>query len=501
MFNIPQAAQPSYDVNAVREATAKAPLWVHFGAGNIFRAFIAALQDDLLNKGLCNRGVIAAEPFDPEIIEAVYRPYGNRALLVTLRADGSTRLAVSASVTEALAPLPGTPDHQRLVEVMEAPSLQMASFTITEKGYRGPVTELLAGLMRGRYRAGGAPLALVSMDNCSRNGELLRSAVLEAAKAYGDGGFSAYLSDPSRVSFPWSMIDKITPAPSPDVQKTLPNPADWSPTRTARGTVVAPFVNAEEPQYLVIEDSFPNGRLPLEKAGVYFTDRETVRRAERMKVTACLNPLHTALAVFGSLLRIGTIADCMKDPDLAALARRIGYDEGLPAVEHPGIFEPKDFLDEVVTKRLVNPFLPDTPARIASDTSQKLPFRFGGTIKAYAAREELSADDLTAIPLVLAGWVRYLMETGDDGGPLALSPDPMLPRLTAALKDVRFGEPLTAKNARAVFADAALFGCDLYAAGLGARCEDHLAAMLKGPGAVRERLRISLSPARPSAAP
>ncbi|MDR0324816.1 MAG: mannitol dehydrogenase family protein [Oscillospiraceae bacterium] len=492
MFPIPNAAQPSFDVQAMRERTEKAPVWVHFGAGNIFRGYIAMLQDELLNKGLSDKGVIAAESFDPEIIEAVYRPYDNHTLLVTLCPDGSTRLDVSASVAEALAAVPGTPDYDRLVAVMEAQSLQMISFTITEKGYRGPAMELLAGLMHKRYRAGGAPLALVSMDNCSGNGDLLREAVLEEAKKMNDSGFLAYLSDPSRVSFPWSMIDKITPAPSPAVQKTLPGPTDWSPVRTAKGTAIAPFVNAEAPQYLVVEDSFPNGRPPLEKAGVYFTDRDTVRKAERMKVTACLNPLHTALAVFGSLFRVGSIAGCMKDGDLAALVRRVGYDEGLPAVEHPGIFEPRDFIDEVVTQRLVNPFLPDTPQRIASDTSQKIPFRFGETIKAYAGRDDLSVDTLVAIPLVLAGWVRYLLEVGDDGLPMELSPDPMLPRLKDALREVRFGDPSTAGKARAVFSDAGLFGCDIYAAGLGGRCEEHLAAMLTGPGAVRLRLRNAI---------
>jgi fructuronate reductase len=63
---------------------------------------------------------------------------------------------------------------------------------------------------------------------------------------------------------------------------------------TVKRTYIAPFVNTEIPQYLVIEDSFPNGRMPLEHAGVHFTDRETVNKVERMKVATCLNPLHSA---------------------------------------------------------------------------------------------------------------------------------------------------------------------------------------------------------------
>ena len=59
---------------------------------------------------------------------------------------------------------------------------------------------------------------------------------------------------------------------------------------------------------MVIEDRFPNGRPPLEKAGVYMADRETVNNVEKMKVTTCLNPLHTALAVYGCLLGYDSIA-------------------------------------------------------------------------------------------------------------------------------------------------------------------------------------------------
>jgi fructuronate reductase len=107
---------------------------------------------------------------------------------------------------------------------------------------------------------------------------------------------------------------------------------------TKGNTYIAPFVNAEGPQYLVLEDSFPNGRMPLEKAGVFFTDRETVERVEKMKVCTCLNQLHTALAIFGCLLGFNLIADEMKDPALKKLVENIGYIEGMPVVVDPKIF-------------------------------------------------------------------------------------------------------------------------------------------------------------------
>ena len=167
-------------------------------------------------------------------------------------------------------------------------------------------------------------------------------------------GFISYLQDPEKISFPWTMIDKITPRPGDFVQKELQAEGveDMEIVVTDRRTYIAPFVNAEGPQYLVIEDRFPNGRPELEKAGVYMTDRETVNKAERMKVTACLNPIHTALAPYGRLLKYEYFADLMEDPQLKTLARNLGYGEGLPKVVDPGIFSPKAFLDEVLTERM-----------------------------------------------------------------------------------------------------------------------------------------------------
>jgi fructuronate reductase len=164
--------------------------------------------------------------------------------------------------------------------------------------------------------------------------------------------------------------------------------------------------------------------MPLDQAGVYLTDRETVERVEKMKVCTCLNPLHTALAVFGCLLGFKSIADEMKDACLKKLVEKIGYEEGLPVVVHPGILNPEDFIREVIEVRFPNPYIPDTPQRIASDTSQKIGIRFGETIKAYCSRKDLDVMALKYIPLAIAGWCRYLLGVDDSGSQMQLSPDP-----------------------------------------------------------------------------
>ncbi|MDR2504994.1 MAG: mannitol dehydrogenase family protein [Oscillospiraceae bacterium] len=492
-LNNAQVAPPKFDVSAMVERTINAPVWMHFGAGNIFRGYIASLQQKLLNAGLCDHGIIAAETYDEEIIEKIYKPYDNKTLNVILCGDGSTVMEVVASVAQAV---PAS-DFARLVKIFASPSLQMVSFTITEKGYnRGPAMNLLAVLMHVRYKAGSLPLALVSMDNCSRNGERIENTMRGIADEWvaegrAEKAFAEYLANPKLVAYPWSMIDKITPRPSEQVEKLLEGIGitDVPPIVTAKGTYIAPFVNAERAEYLVIEDAFPAGRPPLEKAGVYFTDRDTVNRVERMKVTTCLNPLHTAMSVYGCLLGYTLIKEEMKDADIVALIRRLGYDEGLPVVTDPGIISPKAFIDEVINERLPNPFMPDDPRRIATDTSQKVGIRFGETIKSYIEQGR-DTTKLAAIPLAIAGWLRYLLAVNDEGEPMTLSSDPLLSELQAKLAGVKWDDASTlGGKAKGILSDARVFGLDLTATELGARIEDILRKELRGKWSVRRTLR------------
>ena len=504
---------PKFDIQAVRRKTHDEPTWVHFGGGNIFRAFPAAILNDALNTGKYDRGVIVAETFDYEVIDKAYTPYNNLSLLVSLQSTGTIEKKVIASVTEALKADPQFDDWKRLVEIFQNPSLQMISFTITEKGYTFNEADLARGmspvfamgkvtaLLYERFLAGALPLTVQSMDNCSHNGTKLENAVLAFAQkwvdnGFADKGFSAYLTDPAKVSFTWSMIDKITPRPDAGV-KTMLEQAGFEDTEsviTSKKTYVAPFVNSEQAQYLVIEDRFPNGRPPLDKAGVIFTDRETVDKVEKMKVCTCLNPLHTALAVFGCLLGYKKICDEMKDPDLEALVKGIGYREGLPVVVDPGIISPKAFIDEVIGVRFPNPFMPDTPQRIATDTSQKLSIRYGETIKAYLASGSLDINSLELIPLTLAGWLRYLTGIGDDGEAFAVSPDPMYESLKKQLGGLSLGDkgPFD-EILRPILSSETIFAVDLYKAGLAKKVEDDFGLLMAGPGAVRKTLHSFVS--------
>ena len=510
---------PEYDRETVTKATRENPFWIHFGAGNIFRAFQANVVQDLLNQGVLDRGLVVAEGYDYEIIQKMNHPHDDYSILVTLKANGTVEKTIVGSVVESLAlDSDNVEQFQRLKEIFSSDSLQMASFTITEKGYNlygadGKFTPLVAtdlaagpeapisyigkvaSLLYARFLAGEKPIAMVSMDNCSHNGDKLAAAIGAFAEGWSRNGladkdFESYIKTSGKVSFPWTMIDKITPRPDASIEALLKKDGveELDPVITGKHTYVAPFVNAEECQYLVIEDNFPNGRPALEKGGLIFTTRETVDKVEKMKVCTCLNPLHTAMSIYGCMLGYTLISAEMADEDLRSFIQKIGYIEAMPVVVDPGVLNPYEFIGAVINRRLPNPFMPDAPQRIATDTSQKLAIRFGETIKAYEARG-LDKSNLVLIPLVLAGYARYLKGIDDNGQPFEISTDPLLAELQAIVAPLKVeaGEQ-DFSCLKALYSRTDVFGVDLYAVGLGEKIESMAKELFAGPGAVRATL-------------
>ena len=456
---------PKFDVAAVQAHSREEPVWLHFGAGNIFRGFVASLQQTLLDQGLQQSGIQTLSAYDGAIIDDVFTPHDKLTLEVTLLPDTNVELKVIGSVVHGYKLNGSAPaDETEVKGLIVKPSVQLVSYTITEKGYAirgidgaylpqvkadleagpakvGHAMSWTAALLYERYKAGALPIAMVSMDNCSHNGDKLKAAVVEIAQAWEqkglvDAGFVAYLQDKSKVSFPWTMIDKITPRPDSSIAELLKSKGieDMDPIKTARGSFIAPFVNAEKPQYLIVEDIFPNGRPPLEKAGVLFTDGAGVDLCERMKVTTCLNPLHTALAVYGCVLGYERIAAEMDDPQLVALVKKLGYEKNYK-------------------------------------------------------KKGLDATELIALPLAIAGWLRYLLAVTDKGEPFTLSDDPLIPDLQAKMAGIEFGKPdSVGDKLQPILSNATLFGVDLYEIGLGTKIEGLLKEMMIGPGAVRATL-------------
>ena len=170
------------------------------------------------------------------------------------------------------------------------------------------------------------------------------------------------------------------------------------------------------------------------------------------------------------------------------MARMEAYDEGLPVVEDPGILSPQVFVDELFNDRFPNEYLGDTNLRLAVDVSQMVGIRFGETIKAHVAKYG-NASRLTAIPLGIAGWLRYMLAVDDEGRDYELAPDPMNEELQEQLGDIVVGKPETLKDQlKPVLSNERLFFTDLYKARVGEKVEEMFREMIAGKGAVKATL-------------
>ncbi len=506
---------PYFNIEKMKDETSTKPSWIHFGGGNIFRVFVASALQKAIELGKTDTGVIVAESYDFEIIDKFYDAFDCLSLSVIMNADGSFDKSVIASIADAIKCAPESVGFSHLKEVAANASLKMISYTITEKGYalknfdgeffpfvqtdidNGPskpthAMSILTALLLERFNAGKLKLAVVSMDNCSHNGDKIACAVKDIANAWQEKGFVSsdfvdYVMDEAYISFPFTMIDKITPRPAEVVQEMLENSGleNMGVIVTDKGSYTAPFVNAEACEYLIIEDKFPNGKIDISNEKVIFTDRNTVNNVEIMKVTTCLNPIHTALAVTGCLLGHTLIADEMKDSTLLKLANQIGYAEGMKVVLDPKIISPKRFIDEVINERLTNPYIPDTPQRIATDTSQKVGIRFGETIKSYQASKDLEPKDLIGIPLALAAWCRYLVGIDDNGDDFEISNDPMKDELLKIFGDKKIGDTV---DLTTLLSNSDIFGIDLFDVNLGDKVQGYFNEMLSKIGGVRETI-------------
>ncbi|MFV0255383.1 MAG: mannitol dehydrogenase family protein [Erysipelotrichaceae bacterium] len=484
---------PKYDVEKVTNETIACPNWLHFGAGNIFRSYIGEICDSLLDQNLATKGIIAIEGFDEEIIDKVYDKFEGMAVSSTLRSNGDITHHVQASICKGLKL---SKDLEKIKKYFLQENLQIISLTITEKGYlitednieaENNVMVIITKLLYQRYKNNQAPITMLSLDNCTKNGELLKKNIMKVAtRLYEinivEYNFIEYIK--TRVAFPISMIDKITPQPSKRVALELEKKGfeGMEILKTSKQTYIAPFVNSEETEYLVVEDNFVNGRPQFEKAGVYITSYNQVNAIEKMKVSACLNPLHTTLAILGCLLNYSNISDEMKDKELKKIISILGYDEGLKVVEKDLIINPKKFIDNVINVRLTNENIGDTPQRIAKDTSLKLNVRFGETIKSYVKSEDLDVNELEVIPLVIALWIRYLNGRDDLNNLIDRSPDPILGKYPL-IENAKIGDKPDIKPLL-----NEVFDFDIYSI-MGEKIEEKYYELLMSNGKVRELIK------------
>ncbi len=398
----PEVSVPTYDRAALR------PGIVHIGVGGFHRAHQAVYLDELARRGHTGWGVVGVGLHSREIGEVLAGQDGLWTV-VERAADGDRATVVGALTRYLYAP----DDPDAVLAALADEGTRVVTLTITGTGYRidahtgefdaddphvardledpgNPETVFgyLVEALHRRRQAGLAPFTVLSCDNMQSNGSAARTAVVSFARLRDDD-LAGWID--AHVAFPSSMVDRITPNTSPE---------DRDAVAAATGVDDRWPVVTEPFRQWVVEDTFCNGRPPLEEVGVRFVD--DVAPYETVK-TRLLNAGHSAIAYLGYLAGLRTTDEVMADPVFRAFLTRLMAEEIAPHLpEVPGV----DLADYQATllDRLANPRMADQLARLSRRGASKIPNYLLPSVR--AALEAGTPHRLLCV--AVAGWLRFL---------------------------------------------------------------------------------------------
>jgi len=408
---------------------------VHLGLGAFHRAHQAVYTDDALAQSGGDWRIMGVSMRSADTANALTAQDGLYTLLQ--RGASGTSARIIASVAQALSL---RQDRDRIVQQLCAPATKIISLTVTEKAYccdpqsgaldvenadvvqdlktpdqAGTVPGLLAQILKHRRDNGIGGLAIMSCDNLPNNGQLVRRVVMDFAKSV-DAGLARWIDE--NVTFPSTMVDRITPQTTPD---------DVAEAQRLTGLTDTAPVQCEEFSQWVIEDDFPHGRPAWEDAGAIFVD--DVTPYEKMKLRM-LNGSHSLLAYAGHVSGLPTIGDCMRSEALRAVLRKHLTQVSAGLTPLSGV-DYASYADQLIA-RFDNPSIAHATYQIAMDGSQKMPQRiFEPTAEALAGG--LSVDTFA---FATASWFRYLLGATEAGVKYDLR-DPRESEIAIAISDAK----------------------------------------------------------------
>lgn len=386
------------------------PAIVHLGVGGFHRAHMARYCDLLLKQQtqsewhICGVGVLAQDShLQKKLTEQDYL-YS----LVELAQD--TKVSVIGAITDYLL---ASDNPSALLEKLAAPETKIISLTITESGY--PYNQSTKSLVDDlpdvahdlafpasprtafgyityalylRMMRGLSGLTLLSCDNVSHNGDVSKHTLLAYAYRFSDE-LAQWIE--GNVSFPNSMVDRITPVTTAEhIQRLKANYAieDKCP------------VVCESFSMWILEDKFANGRPDWDNVGVRFT--QDVGPFETMKLSL-LNASHTAMAYLGYLGGYTFTYEVMEDKQFCEFLIDFMTLDVMPILpEVPGI--DLNLYIQSLLERFSNRYCADLLTRLCFDGSGKIPQFLIPTINTLLNKDK----NLNRVALIIASWVYYL---------------------------------------------------------------------------------------------
>jgi fructuronate reductase len=397
---------PTYDRDATRFGI------VHIGPGAFHRAHQAFYVDTLLHSD--KRWAISALSLKSTGLRDALKDQQGMYTLVELGA--APRARVIGAIRELLV---GATDHEAAFARLAARDTRLVSLTVTEKGYcldaqnlldmgnadivsdlasasppRSTIGWLVEGLRR-RRAAGVPPFAVLSCDNLPENGKVLHRALIAFAQAK-DPELSKWIE--AEVVCPRTMVDSITPATDDALRKRALG---------LTGLVDEWPIQREPFTQWVIEDLPVMRDADWQSVGV--TLARDVGVYDRAKLRLVNGP-HSTLTYLGLLRGHETVADAMRDEQLAQFVELLMTEDLAPSLgEAPG-FDIGHYISAVLA-RFRNPGIRHLLSQIAWDGSKKLPVRILVTI-AEALR---AGRPIHRLVMPVAAWMRFIVRQAKGG--------------------------------------------------------------------------------------
>ena len=404
---------------------------VHIGLGHFHRSHFLTYVDSLLNQGDCFTGVFEVDvvPSNLAFIDALHGQDWLYSVL-SLGADGREALRINGPI---LGYENASINPQKVLSLLVSPQVTLITLTITEKGYyyddeahclNTESKQVLSDLTTDAYpqtavgllsaalveRAKtNSPITIMSCDNIPENGSVLHVCVLDFCKRKYPQSVQ-WINE--NVSFPCTMVDRITPSTTgADIEK-LAN--DW-------GIEDACPVHCEDFMQWVIEDSSSTDIPDFSKVGALFVD--DVKPYELMKIRL-LNGSHSALSYPAYLMGIRSVDEAAANPLIHSFIRNRYMEEITKTLL------PLEGIDLIAYKnqlisRFSNAHIKDTVLRLASDGSKKIanaiiPPLFETIEHGYPH---------TSLIFALAAWRRFCTGQDEQGNPITVD-DPHAENLT-----------------------------------------------------------------------
>jgi len=424
---------PTYDRAALTRGV------VHISVGAFHRSHQAVYFDDLARRGLGDGwAVTGVGLYRPDVKQAL-DPQDGLYTVVTRGPAGDSARVVGVLTRYLYAP----EDREAVLCTMADRRTRLVTLTITTNGYmvdlesgafaaevpavahdlanrrqRCSALGLLVEALDRRRRCGLPPFTVLSCDNMAGNGVVARTAVVSMA-ARRDPELAAWVEE--RTAFPDSMVDRITPGTTDEdrrmVERTFGVRDRWP-------VITEPFTQ------WVIEDSFGDGRPPLDEVGVQFVSDVTPHALIK---TRLLNASHLALGHLGSLGGYSRLDETMADPVFADFVESMMDDEISPLLPSVGVDLPH--YTARLRERFANPQIADPLVRLCRNSPTKLAAHLLPSIR-EARRLGRPCGLLT---LSVAAWCRHLRGV-DERGRRIPAGDECEERLQALVRRGRGGE-------------------------------------------------------------